>query len=111
MTRFELATPRPPDVCATGLRYIPNHSPFRRVANVNAFSKNQLIFAKFYSLLMKILLKQVVVADPGSPHNDSVKDVLISNGIIERIDTNIDEADEIIQYENVTLSPGWVDVF
>ena len=23
MTRFELATPRPPDVCATGLRYIP----------------------------------------------------------------------------------------
>ena len=25
MTRFELATPRPPDVCATGLRYIPNY--------------------------------------------------------------------------------------
>ena len=25
MTRFELATPRPPDVCATGLRYIPKH--------------------------------------------------------------------------------------
>jgi hypothetical protein len=24
MTRFELATPRPPGVCATGLRYIPN---------------------------------------------------------------------------------------
>ena len=24
MTRFELATPRPPDVCATELRYIPN---------------------------------------------------------------------------------------
>ena len=23
-TRFELATPRPPDVCATGLRYVPN---------------------------------------------------------------------------------------
>jgi hypothetical protein len=23
MTRFELATPRPPDVCATGLRHIP----------------------------------------------------------------------------------------
>jgi hypothetical protein len=25
MTRFELATPRPPDVCATGLRYIPKN--------------------------------------------------------------------------------------
>lgn len=23
-TRFELATPRPPDECATGLRYAPN---------------------------------------------------------------------------------------
>ena len=23
ITRFELATPRPPDECATGLRYIP----------------------------------------------------------------------------------------
>jgi hypothetical protein len=26
MTRFELATPRPPDVCATGLRYIPKNA-------------------------------------------------------------------------------------
>ena len=25
MTRFELATPRPPDVYATGLRHIPNY--------------------------------------------------------------------------------------
>ena len=28
MTRFELATPRPPDVCATGLRYIPKKQIF-----------------------------------------------------------------------------------
>jgi hypothetical protein len=26
MTGFEPATPRPPGVCATGLRYIPNES-------------------------------------------------------------------------------------
>ncbi len=32
MTRFELATPRPPDVCATGLRYIPKTKGFRRIA-------------------------------------------------------------------------------
>ena len=35
MTRFELATPRPPDVCATGLRYIPKF--VNSVANVKAF--------------------------------------------------------------------------
>ncbi len=31
MTRFELATPRPPDVCATGLRYIPQLIIFANV--------------------------------------------------------------------------------
>ena len=35
MTRFELATPRPPDVCATGLRYIPQLIIFANlIANV-----------------------------------------------------------------------------
>ena len=52
MTRFELATPRPPDVCATGLRYIP-----LQVANVKAKIKNSKnayhlfnsVFTKLYS--------------------------------------------------------------
>ncbi len=60
---------------------------------------------------MKILLKQVAIADPGSPYNGSVKDVLVTNGIIEQIDDNIAEADEEIQYENAFISPGWVDIF
>jgi dihydroorotase len=60
---------------------------------------------------MKILLKQVTIADPGSPYNGSVKDVLIANGIIEQIDDNISKADEEIQYENAYISPGWVDIF
>jgi hypothetical protein len=42
MTRFELATPRPPDVCATGLRYIPkillfNSTQQAGAANVKVF--------------------------------------------------------------------------
>jgi dihydroorotase len=60
---------------------------------------------------MKILLKQVTIADLGSPYNGSVKDVLITNGIIEKIDDNIPEADEEIQYEHACISPGWVDIF
>jgi hypothetical protein len=56
MTRFELATPRPPDVYATGLRHIPNlalhrkqnlHNAFVAAANVNGFYKNQLSCSKF----------------------------------------------------------------
>lgn len=60
---------------------------------------------------MKILLKQVSIADPLSPHNGSVKDILISNGIIEKINDNISEADEELQFENVYASPGWIDIF
>src|SRR3954470_4736381 len=60
---------------------------------------------------MKILLKQVAIADPGSPYNGSVKDILIANGTIEKIGDDISEADEEIQYENVCISPGWVDIF
>src|SRR6478672_7687411 len=77
----------------------------KRVANVTAFYKNQPIFAKFYLHLMKILLKQVFIADPLSPHNGFVKDILITNGIIEKI------ADERIQFENVFVSTGWIDIF
>lgn len=60
---------------------------------------------------MKILLKRVAIADPGSPYDGSIKDVLITNGIIEEIDDDISEADEEIQYENACISPGWVDIF
>lgn len=60
---------------------------------------------------MNILLKQVTVADPLSPHNGCVKDILITDGRIERIDDNIPKGDEEIQFENLFVSPGWVDIF
>jgi len=60
---------------------------------------------------MRILLKQVTVADPVSPYNGSVQDILINNGIIEKIGTDITGADEEIQFENVYASPGWTDIF
>lgn len=60
---------------------------------------------------MKILLKQVTIADPLSPFNGSVKDILISSGIIQKIDSAI-EADGIdATVTGVTVSPGWVDIF
>lgn len=61
---------------------------------------------------MKILLKQVIIADPRSQHNGTVKDILISDGIITKIDSNIDAAGELLHGGGTTFaSPGWVDVF
>ncbi len=61
---------------------------------------------------MKILLKQVAVADQGSPHNGLVKDILITNGIIEKIEPQLnEEADETIECNNAFISQGWVDIF
>lgn len=60
---------------------------------------------------MKILLKEVSVADPRSPHNQSTKDILIDDGIIVRMEEGLNEADEVIGFENAVVSPGWVDTF
>lgn len=60
---------------------------------------------------MKILLKQVTVADPLSPFNGLVKDILISNGTIEKIDSSIDADGVTETISGGNVSPGWVDIF
>jgi dihydroorotase len=61
---------------------------------------------------MNIVLKKITISDAKSPFNGLVKDVLISNGIITKIDDNITlETDKIVAGENLLLSPGWVDIF
>jgi dihydroorotase len=61
---------------------------------------------------MTILIRRARIIDPASPHHDSVQDILISNGIIEQIEQEIDKkADEVISMEGLHLSPGWIDLF
>jgi dihydroorotase len=61
---------------------------------------------------MKILLRQVKITDPHSPHNGNTKDILIVDGIIKAISDNItDKSDQIFQIENANVSPGWIDIF
>ena len=60
---------------------------------------------------MKILLKQVLIADDHSSYNGLVKDILIVDGNIARIDDDITDADEVFQWDNAAVSTGWVDVF
>ncbi|MFZ1799599.1 MAG: dihydroorotase, partial [Chitinophagaceae bacterium] len=63
---------------------------------------------------MLILLKNVKITDPQSPHNGLVKDILVENGIIKKIGKNIaspKEKTEIVDLKSYTASPGFVDIF
>ena len=61
---------------------------------------------------MKILIRQARIIDPSSPHNGQVKDLFIENGIIRLIEDHIEKnADEVLEADNLHLSPGWMDVF
>lgn len=61
---------------------------------------------------MKLLVKQAAILDASSPHNGTIKDILITNGFIDKISENI-TADNatVIEANNLIVSCGWVDVF
>jgi len=61
---------------------------------------------------MRILVRQAIIKDPQSPNNNKVKDIYIENGqIVDIADQLSVEADKVIQYPGLHVSPGWVDVF
>ena len=61
---------------------------------------------------MTILVRQVLIKDFNSPHNNARKDILIKNGIIQQIADHISEqTDQLVEHDNLMASPGWVDVF
>ena len=61
---------------------------------------------------MKLLIKQATIADPSSPFNGLTQDIFIIDGVIDSISPIIEqEADKIIEAENLHISQGWVDIF
>ena len=59
---------------------------------------------------MKILLKKATLIDPKNAFHYSIKDILITNGIITAIEDDIvDETAEEIKYPNLHVSRGWFD--
>lgn len=61
---------------------------------------------------MKVLIKQAQIVDPLSPFNGKKVDILIEQGSITSIESNIsNNADKIISIEGLYVSPGWVDMF
>ncbi len=61
---------------------------------------------------MTILIRKALVKDIHSPFHNKVCDLLIQYGRIEQISDTIEaQADQIIEQENLIVSPGWVDIF
>ncbi|HEX9513585.1 MAG TPA: dihydroorotase [Puia sp.] len=61
---------------------------------------------------MKILIAQACIIDRQSPHNGTIRDILIEDGRIVAIGTNLPAAaDTVIRYPGLYVSPGWVDIF
>jgi len=61
---------------------------------------------------MKILIQQACIIDRGSPHNGTIRDILIEDGRIMAIGANLPAAaDTVIRHPGLHVSPGWVDIF
>ncbi|MEZ5045420.1 MAG: dihydroorotase [Chitinophagaceae bacterium] len=60
---------------------------------------------------MQLLIKQATILNPGSKLHLKKKDILIKNGIIEQIDSNIKIKTKTIDAQGAYLSIGWMDLF
>ena len=61
---------------------------------------------------MTILVRKALIVDPQSNHHNTVKDILITDGIITGIDKNLSaQADQVIEGKDLLVSRGWIDMF
>lgn len=60
---------------------------------------------------MTTLLKSATIIDNSSPFHNQKKDILITNGIIEKISDTIKNSniDQVVELENLHVSCGWFD--
>ena len=59
---------------------------------------------------MNILLKSAKIIDPSSSFHGNTLDILIRNGIIDKIDKSIDASKaKVIKHKNLCVSLGWFD--
>ncbi len=108
-TRYRTALP--PEIINLGYHLLNRyHLSF---ANIPECKQNfQAILHKILLLTMTILVRKALIIDPLSPHNNSVKDIFIKDGLIETIQENFSgNADTVIEQEDIILSPGWIDIF
>lgn len=60
---------------------------------------------------MSTLIKSATIIDTSSPFNNQQKDILITNGVIEKIETSIPTKSNytVVELENLHISCGWFD--
>src|SRR6201990_1603954 len=59
---------------------------------------------------MNLLIKSVTITDPNSPHHQQVADILIKEGIIAGIGTNIQTDAQVFDALGMYVSPGFFDL-
>ena len=60
--------------------------------------------------MSSLLIKNVNIIDPNSEFNNSKKDILLKNGVIEKIEDNIEKNNsETVQEDNLHVCPGLFD--
>lgn len=61
---------------------------------------------------MKILIQQACIIDRSSPHNGTIRDIVVENGRITAIGAELSAtADKVVRHPGLHVSPGWVDIF
>jgi len=81
-------------------------------ANITLNRKIEVYCIQIIIDLMTILLRQVKIADPRSPHNGLVRDILIQDDqIVSIIQKYTGKADQVVELANAIVSPGFVDPF
>lgn len=60
---------------------------------------------------MALLIKNAKIVSPGSTLHKKKRDILIKNGVIEKISSRITDASaKIVESPNLCVSPGWCDI-
>ena len=60
---------------------------------------------------MSVLIKNATIIYPGHNLHKSKRDILIKNGVIEKIASRItSKASKVIESSQLHLSPGWMDI-
>jgi dihydroorotase len=60
---------------------------------------------------MRWLFKSAHIVDPGGPHHNKVRDVLVVDGMITQVKATITASKaRTIKQANLHLSPGWIDL-
>lgn len=61
---------------------------------------------------MRVLIKNAKIHSPSSPFYGKIKSIFIENGIISKIDNELNvHADNIVEVKDLWISSGWMDCF